>query len=488
MFHELRKKLPDGVHLHEGGNILPSLPTTRPSRRVGSHRMRGLGWVALIGASGLWAFAGVAQAQSAPSFTTLPPGAFMLAGSNRYQIAVNAAKAAYPKATTAILASGATSNEMDALLASPLATALKAPILLTQNASTIGKTTAQALTSMHISSVVLVGAVAAQASSLKSGLPSGTTVSAVYGSADPSNTALSVAGALAKAESVKTFKSVFVVSSAPQNLADLVSAAPAAAMTGSPIFVAKPSSKSSIPANEAPYVDSAGTIYAVGAASAVNFANTSATTKLVPLTGATRSDTLLAIDNAFVPQATSVFIANGGNNHLADSLAVAPLIAEQDGALLFMYDANRPTPSGTQTFLSNTAAASLVTTMTLVGGPTAVPTIDYTMLETDFPALGDAVNTFTLTPATKTPTVDSVIGVTAKVVSDAQKPITTPVSWSITGSNSSNAVIESTGADSASLVAVTPGTYVVSATVDGATQTLSLNIGGTTSGATSSGS
>ncbi len=326
MFHELRKKPPDGVHLHEGGNILPSLPTTRPSRRVGSHRMRGLGWVALIGASSLWAFAGVAQAQSAPSFTTLPPGAFMLAGSNRYQIAVNAAKAAYPKATTAILASGATSNEMDALLASPLATALKAPILLTQNASTIGKTTAQALTSMHISSVVLVGAVAAQASSLKSGLPSGTTVSAVYGSADPSNTALSVAGALAKAESVKTFKSVFVVSSAPQNLADLVSAAPAAAMTGSPIFVAKPSSKSSIPANEAPYVDSAGTIYAVGAASAVNFANTSATTKLVPLTGATRSDTLLAIDNAFVPQATSVFIANGGNNHLADSLAVAPLI------------------------------------------------------------------------------------------------------------------------------------------------------------------
>jgi len=429
----------------------------------------------LILVSGLWALSGAVEAAS-PSFTTLPAGAFMLAGANRWAIAASAAKAAYPNATTAILASGANANEMDALLASPLATELKAPILLTENASTIGSTTLSALTSMKIQSVILVGATAASEAAIKSSLPQGISVIDAYGNTNPTDTAASVAGALAKAEGVTTFPSVFVVSNASQNLADLVSAAPQAAMTGSPIFLVSPSATSALPANEAADVNSAGTIYAIGAATIFNFTDTSATTKLVPLTGSSRSQTLLNIDNTFVPNATSVFIANGQNSHLVDSLAIAPLVAEQKGALLFMYNSNRATPSGTEAFLTNTQAAGQVTTMTLVGGPSAVPTIDYTLLETDFPSLGDAVHTFTLTPSTNAPTTDSVIGITASVMSDAAKPITTPITWSITGSNSQDAVIESTGADSASLIAVAAGTYTVSATVDGATTVLTLDI------------
>ncbi len=400
----------------------------------------------------------------------------MLSGSNRFQIAVSAAKAGFPDATTAILASGATANETDPLIASPLASELKAPILLTESASSVGSTTLNALSAMKISTVILVGAVAQNVAAIKAELPHGITVRAAYGNATPTDTAASVAQALALAEGVTTFPSVFVVSDAPQNLADLVSAAPQAAMTGSPIFLVPPSATASLPANEAADVNSAGTIYAIGAATAFNFTSTSPTTKLVPLTGASRSQTLLAVDNAFVPNATSVFIANGENNQLQDSLAIAPLVAEQKGALLFLYDANRATPSGTNDFLSNTSQADLVTNMTLVGGPSAVPTIDYTMLETDFPSLGDGVNTFTVTPSTNTPTSDSITDLTASVTSDAGKAITTPVTWAVTGSNSQDAVIESTGADSAALVAVDAGTYMITATVDGASETTTLDI------------
>jgi 3D (Asp-Asp-Asp) domain-containing protein len=433
-------------------------------------------------AGGFWAFSGPVQAAT---FTQLTPGSSVLAGTNRYQVALSVAKSAFPNATTAILASGATANEWDPLLASPLSAQLKAPILLTQSASSIGSITLAGLSALKISSVILVGATATEASALKAQLPKNITVSATYGNAIPSDTAASLAAALEKMQGLKSLGSVFAVSNAPANLADVVSAAPAAAMSRSPMLLVPPSSNGVLPSSEAPYLNTAATVYAVGAASSFGFTSTSANTQIVPLTGASRSQTLLAVDTRFFPNATSVFIANGETNHLVDALAVGPLIAEQGGALLFMYGPNRFTPSGTQAFLANTSQVSTINTLTFVGGPTSIPTLDYTMFEQDFSALGSGVKTMTLTPSTTAPTTNSIISLSSVATSVAGKPISLPVTWSVTGSNSSDAVIESTGANTAAFVAVKPGTYTISASVDGTTQTLSLTLSSATTSSTS---
>ncbi len=427
----------------------------------------------LLMAGSLWALSGSAEAAT---YAQLPPGASLLAGTNRYQVALSVAKAAYPTASTAILASGA--NQADPLLASPLASQLKAPILLTKSASQIGSTTLSGLAGMKkLSSVILVGATAADASAIKAQLPQGTTVSAVYGNTDPTATAASVAGALKKIEGVKNFSSVFAVSDAPNNLVDMVSAAPYAAMTGSPIMLVPPSATASLASSEAPYVNNAGSVYIVGAATAFAFANTSTSTQLVPLSGKTRSQTMLTLENKFVPSATSVFVADGLNNHLVDALTVAPLIAMEKGALVYMYGPNQPVPTGTQAFLSNTTETGSVNTLTFVGGPTSIPTIDYSMFEQDFSALGTAVKTMTMSSSPTSPTADSIVTLTISATSVAGNSITSPVTWSVTGSGSSSSVIESTGSDTAAFVAVSSGSYTISASVDGTTKTFPLTVG-----------
>lgn len=439
----------------------------------------------LLAGTGIAAGVGTASAATTPF---LPPGVNLIAGANRWTQAINVAKATFPGATTAILASGANQNELDAVLAAPLATALKAPILLTQSASTVGSTTVSGLKSLGIQNVILVGAAAANATAITSQLPSGTTVNATYGDATPTDTAAALARALAAATKVHAFSNVFVVSDAPSSLADAVSAAPAAAMLGAPLLLAPSTAGASLPAGEAAYVDSAGTVYLIGAATSANVSSTSASTKLVPIVGATRSFTLTDIDQQFAPNAVNVFVANGENNHLAMSLTAAPLVAEQKGALLYMYDANRATPQGTASFLANTSGTIAVQSLTFLGPPSAVPTIDYTQLESSFAHLGSGVATATFTPSTKTPAVDTIIGVSATVTSVAGAPVTTPITWSVTGSNSSDGVIESTGADSANFVAIAPGTYTISAAVDNATETTTITVAAASSSSSSGGS
>lgn len=446
------------------------------------------GKLALAASTLLLSGAGLGLGVTASAATFLPPGVHVISGANRWTQAINTAAATFPGATTAILASGADQNAIDAVLASPLSSALSAPILLTQSASQIGATTVNGLKSLGINHVILVGALAANASTVTTQLPAGTTVAATYGDATPTDTAAALAGALATATKVKTFSNVFVVSDAAASLADAVSAAPSAAMLGAPILLAPSGTGASLPKDEASYVNSAGTVYLIGAATDADVSSTSPSTKLVPIVGATRSLTLYDIDQKFEPTAFNVYVANGENNHLVMSLTAAPLIAENHGALLYMYDANRPTPTGTVDFLASTSSTAIVQSLTFLGPPSSVPTIDYTQLESSFPALGTGVKTATFTPSTKTPTVDTIIGISATVTSVAGNAVTSPVTWAVTGSNSNDAVIESTGADSANFVAVAPGTYTITASVDNATETTTLTVAAASSSSSSSGS
>ncbi len=352
--------------------------------------------------------------------------------------------------------------------------ALKAPILLTRSASSIGTTTLNGLKTLGINQVILVGSVAANASAVTGQLPSGTTVTATYGNQTPSDTAVALAGALSAATQVKNFSNVFVVSASPSNITDAVSAAPAAAMLGAPILLAP--SQGTLPKAEASYVNSAGTVYVIGAATNAEVSSTSPATKIIPISGPSRSLTLYNIDQKFFPDAANVYVVNGENNHLGPALTAAPLIAENQGALLYMYGPDRATPQGTVDFLANPTSTALVQSLNFVGPPSALPPVYYTELESSFHGLGTGVKSASFTVATKTPVTDSIIGISATVTSLLGKPVTSPITWSVTGSNSNNAIIESTGADSANFAAMAPGTYTISAAVDNAIRTTTITV------------
>ncbi len=429
--------------------------------------------LAITGSSFLLAGAGVAggmvQAQ-----TPLPPGVEISSGTNPLQISVNLAKKTFPGATIAILAAGSSPNQIDPVLASSLSMALKAPILLTHSASSIGTTTLNGLKTLGINQVILVGAVAANANAVTGQLPAGTTVSATYGNQTPSDTAVALAGALSAATHGKNFSNVFVVSASPSNIADAVSAAPAAAMLGAPILLAP--TQGTLPKGEAAYVNSAGTVYLIGAATNAEVSSTSPTTKVMPISGPSRSLTLYNVDQKFFPTAANVYVVNGENNRLGSGLSVAPLIAENQGALLYMYGPKRATPQGTVDFLANPTSTALVQSLNFVGPPSALPTVYYSELESSFRGLGTGVKSASFSVATKTPVTDSIIGISATVTSLLGKPVTSPIVWSVTGSNSNHAIIESTGVDSANFAAMAPGTYTISAAVDNAVRTTTITV------------
>ena len=413
---------------------------------------------------------GVVDAQSTSNLY-IPAGVTALTNPNAAVTAINIAKLEYPESSTAILASGASSNLFDPVLASPLASALKAPILLTQSDSQIGAVTLKGLDRLGIKSVILVGADAANMATLAKQLPSGVTVKASYGNATPSDTAAALAGALKAATKVTAFSSVFVVSDSLSSLSDAIAAAPQAAASKSPILVAPTTGNTNLPANEAGYAQSASTSYLIGAAAVVNIPGNS---QLVPIVGADRSWTALNVDSKFVPGASHIYITNAAID-MADAVTMAPLVAENQGAVLYFYSPSAPTPNGTASFLATTTDTSAVQWMTVVGPTSSISATDYTTLETDLPGLGKGVQSISITAPAATP-IDSIVKLSATATAANGSAVTTPLTWSVSGPMADHAVIESTGADSAALMANAPGLYTVNASVGGFTASQNLPV------------
>ncbi|MCY0885442.1 MAG: cell wall-binding repeat-containing protein [Firmicutes bacterium] len=293
-------------------------------------------------------------------------------GESRQATALALAEQAFPQGVpsgTAILTAGRNRDLVDALTAGPLAAALHVPILLTRSAHTPGRTLTAGLAALHVDRVILVGSTANP--TLEARLPAGVTVAAVYRGSSRFRTAAKVAAALAAAEGVSRFGQVFLTSADQDHLVDALSAGPAAAHLGVPILLLPRGEErvSALPTSEQAWVYGASTAYVIGAAGRYRLKGLSPGTRVVRIAGPSRFATALAIDQRFFPHPSTVFIANGSEDHLVDALTATPWAARLDAPLLLVND-GRVTPSG-RSYLQELAASAVQ--YVVIGGPASIP-------------------------------------------------------------------------------------------------------------------
>lgn len=271
-----------------------------------------------------------------------PPGVSRLAGQDRYGTAAAVAEAEFPGGVpsgTAILAVGRSFNLVDALTVAPLAKQLDVPVLLAETPTVLGPTTAQALSALGVSNVILVGA--AKPLQGPGRLPAGIGVSQVISGQDRYDTAAAVAKALETAEGVSNFPAVFISSGSAGHLVDSLSADPAAASRGDPILIdpaTLPTSAEPLPQVEMPYLSGATTAYTIGLVGSGSVTNLPAGIKQVRVYGGDRYATSAAVAREFFPVASTALVGNGEPDHLVDAL-VAGAYGGKVGAPVILTDA-----------------------------------------------------------------------------------------------------------------------------------------------------
>jgi len=288
-----------------------------------------------------------------------------IGGADRYQTA-NAVADKIVSPTTAILAPAENDNLVDALAAAPLA-GTKSPILLTQS-NTLTAATKTELAKLGVTKVYVVGAISKTVVDQVSAM--GITVTTLQG-ADRIATAAMISSKLTTAPAGS-----FVVGY--NALADALSVASYAAANNYSILVANPDG--SLPVSEATYKGAK--VYTVGGPKLV-----------ADIAGATRlADTDRFATNKVVLETlgytyNKVYVANGTQAHLVDSL-VASSLAALDGAPIVLTDTftgGDATAAAIGTKLADNAVVvalggdQVVTNETLA----KVTKIDYTYTVTD---------------------------------------------------------------------------------------------------------
>ena len=411
---------------------------------------------------------------SAPS---LPSGVQAQYGNTEWGTANAIAQAAYPHGTsTAVLTSGLAANWADGLVAAPLASALHAPILMTQTNSQLGQATLKELDALGVTKVYLVGAVGTptNASALQKQLPASMHATAIGGTTAYATSGL-VAQALAHIEGVAQFKQVFVSSGVTGHLVDALAADPVASAAGAPILlVPSTGDTASLNATEQQYLNSASQAIIVGAAQGYSYANLPSTVQRTTLYGKDRAGTAAAIDRYFAPKGgySAVFVTNGVNAHIVDALSAGPLIASDHAAMVEVYDGTLP-PSTAQ--LMKSGLFQNATQMTVVGGPASIPSALY---DSTHAPLTRLLSTLGLHPQLKASTQTLAQG-TAATLSVTGIPTTQTVAWSVTGSSANSGVLEGNGT-TATFVGTAPGNYTIQADVAGQTLTSTLAVYGKT--------
>lgn len=409
------------------------------------------------------------------STSTLPQGVTALYGTNRYETASVIANVEYPKGTTtAILTSGLEANWVDSITAAPLATALKAPILLTSGVATVGSATLTELKTLGVTKVYLIGEVgnSVNAPKIEAQLGQGVTATTISGATRFATAGL-VAKTLASVEGVKSFSTVFIASADQNHLADALAADPMAAEMGDPILLVPNSGDSSpMDPNVTAYFNDAATGYLVGPAQAYLYNNAPSTLSLIPVYGQHAAGTASALDQQLAPKGgyKTLFITNGDEANLVDTLTAGPLIAMDDGAIADVYNGTVPA-STTQLFKS--ASVRSVTAMNVVGGPSSIP---QTLYDTSTSALAEALPDLGLN--LKISVANPVVSEnTADPLTLTGVPSSAAVHWSIVGSNASTGSVTGTTTN-ASFVGKAPGVYSIQAEADGLTTTTTATVYG----------
>jgi plastocyanin/putative cell wall-binding protein len=241
-----------------------------------------------------------------------------LFGTDRIGTAVVVSNTGWTTADTAILAPAADANLVDALAAAPLA-GKTSPILLTEKDS-LNDTTKAELQRLGVTKVFVVGAINQTVVNQLQAM-SGITATVLKGE-DRTSTAAAIAAKL------NSPAGSFVVGYGA--LADALSVASYAAANNYSILVANPDG--SLPASEAAFKGA--NVNIIGGPSLV--ADIAGSTRHY---GADRFATNKAVLNALVYNYDKVYVANGTNAHLVDSL-IASSLAAKSGAPIVLCDAS----------------------------------------------------------------------------------------------------------------------------------------------------
>jgi putative cell wall-binding protein len=253
-----------------------------------------------------------------------------LAGIDRYETAAKIAQQGWSTAEYAVLSAGMDENLVDALTAAPVAKAKIAPILLTEGTS-LNANAEKELVRLGVKTVYVTSGTGVIQQPVLDKLTSMGIAIKPLGGSDRFETALNIAKELPKF-------SELVVTTAWTN-ADALSVASIAAAKGVPILL---SDVQSMPSSVSDYVNSVkaqvSKTYVLGGTGVVSEAVKAALPSAERIGGVDRYATNQAILEAFASDLKpgQVFVANGQNSHLVDSLAAAPLAGKSKSPVVLI--------------------------------------------------------------------------------------------------------------------------------------------------------
>lgn len=291
-----------------------------------------------------------------------------LFGSDRFGTAIAVADAGWTTADNAILAPSADANLVDTLAAAPLA-GKTTPLLLTEN-NTLTDITKAELEKLGVKNIYVVGAISQSVVDQIDAM-SGVKATVLKGS-DRIGTDAAISSELTNPAGI------FVVGY--NALADALSVASFAAANNYSILVANPDG--SLPASEAAFLGSK--VYIIGGPTLV--ADIPGATRLY---GPDRFATNQAVLNALNYQYNHVYVANGTDAHLVDSLIASPLAAMSNSPIVL----NDTNGDGAIAFTSITSKLGPTSVVTALGGPALVS-------EADVSQIWDSTNRTRVAPPT----------------------------------------------------------------------------------------
>lgn len=251
-------------------------------------------------------------------------------GANRYETAAKIAEKGWDQSAYAILAAGMDNNLVDALTASTLARAKDAPVLLTPG-DRLDPYAKEQLLRLHVKTVYITSGTGVIQQKVWDDLSSLGIAIIPLGGADRFETAINIAKELKKTTNINTA----VVTTALSN-ADALTVAPIAAANGWPVLLTSPGNISPATGRFLNEEQIAKT-YIIGGAGAVSTAIQDKIPNPTRIGGTDRFDTDLKILDFFTDQldfSRGIYLANGQNEHLADSLSASSLIAKTSSPLI----------------------------------------------------------------------------------------------------------------------------------------------------------
>ncbi|MGP4106074.1 cell wall-binding repeat-containing protein [Virgibacillus sp. L01] len=279
-----------------------------------------------------------------------------LAGTTRYETAVEVSKEGWEQSNVAVLARG--DNYADALAGVPLAKKYNAPLLLTRTKSFSAVTKAE-ITRLGAETVYILGGENAVSKSVEADLNElGITVKRIAGD-NRSETAVKIAN-----EVVENSSSNEVVLVNGRNFPDALSVASYAAAEGLPILLTKGNSVPKATEKAMYDLDVTKTLV-IGGPGAVSEEIFEDMPKAFRISGDDRYETAVEVSKYFNSGANEYFVATG--KHYADALSSAALAAKGNTGILLVKN-------GVSEAVQSYVTDSKVDLLKVIGGPGAVST------------------------------------------------------------------------------------------------------------------